>query len=101
MSAGLCALFFSLPQLPSVGANAASNWATGRVGRGWAGRSARLIEMGRLGPLLEDPRRWVVEETNPPPPGQGGRGGSLPAWPSSWEDLGLSMRPDSRRLPLP
>lgn len=34
MSAGLCALFFSLPQLPSVGANAASNWAAGRVGRG-------------------------------------------------------------------
>lgn len=37
MSAGLCALFLRLPQLPSVGANAASNWATGRVGGGGLG----------------------------------------------------------------
>lgn len=49
MSAGLCALFLRLPQLPSVGANAVSNWATSRVGRGWAGRSAQLPEMDRAG----------------------------------------------------
>lgn len=38
MSAGLCALFLRLPQLPSVEANAASN---GRVRRGWAGHSSQ------------------------------------------------------------
>lgn len=58
MSAGLCALFLRLPQLPSVGANAASNWVNGRVGRGWTGPSAQLPEVDGTGPLLEDPRGW-------------------------------------------
>lgn len=45
MSAGLCALFLRLPQLPSVEANAASNWATGRAWRrvGWAQRWLPLV----------------------------------------------------------
>lgn len=65
MSAGLCALFLRLPQLPSVEANAASNWATGRAWRGWAGHSAGcrwLPEMDWQAPLLEDPRRGRAVE---------------------------------------
>lgn len=60
-------MFLRLPQLPSVGANAASNWATGRVGRGWAGHSVQLPERGRSVRSLKTPVvGWLRER---PPPG--------------------------------
>lgn len=84
MSAGLCALFLRLPQLPSVEANAASNWATGRAWRGWAGHSAGcrwLPEMDWQALCLKTPGgggQWREM------PGQDSRSGLLPAslpWP--------------------
>lgn len=78
MSAGLCALFLRLPQLPSVGANAASNWATGRVGRGVGWAQLQWPEMDRSLRSLKTPGGGMVERTAFL--GLGNGGSSLAAW---------------------
>lgn len=77
MSAGLCALFLRLPQLPSVGANAACNWAAGRAGGGGLGTALGCRE-GLVALCPKTPGGGAVERTASL--GQGRQGGSLPAW---------------------